>query len=143
AQFEGYTSGGGKELREGRMSTGDLGRFEDGLLFVEGRDDEMIVSGGENVYPQEVEDCLARHRDVVEAAAVAAPDPQFGQRLVAYVVARDGADVTEDDLKEHVKQRLARYKVPRDVLFVGELPRNATGKVLKRVLGPGDDEERG
>ena len=133
--FEGYTGGGSKDMHEGLMSTGDIGRFdEDGRLFVEGRDDEMIVSGGENVYPAEVEDCLVRHPEVVEAAAIGVEDDQFGQRLRAFVVVRDSDAVSEDDLKAHVKAHLARYKVPRDVRFLDELPRNATGKLLKREL---------
>ena len=117
------------------MATGDIGRFDDeGRLFVEGRDDEMIVSGGENVYPAEVEDCLARHPDVVEAAAIGVEDDQFGQRLRAFVVVRDSEAVTDEDLRAHVKAHLARYKVPREVRFLDELPRNATGKILKREL---------
>jgi acyl-CoA synthetase (AMP-forming)/AMP-acid ligase II len=132
--FEGYTEGGSKDVVDGLMATGDVGRFEDGLLFVEGRDDEMIVSGGENVYPQEVEDCLARHADVVEVAVIGVDDDEFGQRLRAFVVLRDGATADEDALKGWVKERLARYKVPREVVVVPELPRNATGKVLKREL---------
>jgi fatty-acyl-CoA synthase len=116
------------------MSTGDVGRFdEDGRLYVEGRDDEMIVSGGENVFPKEIEDCLVSHDDVVEAAAVGVDDEDFGKRLRAFVVRREGR-VGEEELKELVKQRLARYKVPRDIVFLDELPRNATGKVLKREL---------
>jgi len=133
--FEGYTGGGGKDTIDGLMATGDLGRFDaDGRLFIEGRDDEMIVSGGENVFPQEVEDCLARHPDVVEAAAVGVDDPDFGQRLRAFVVLREGADADEESLQAHVKAHLARYKVPREVVVLPELPRNATGKVLKREL---------
>jgi acyl-CoA synthetase (AMP-forming)/AMP-acid ligase II len=133
--FEGYTGGGSKDVIDGLMATGDVGRFdEDGRLVVEGRDDEMIVSGGENVFPQEVEDCLTRHDDIVEAAAVGVDDEDFGQRLRAFVVLADGADLSEDDVKAHVKENLARYKVPREVVFVDELPRNATGKVLKREL---------
>jgi acyl-CoA synthetase (AMP-forming)/AMP-acid ligase II len=133
--FEGYTGGGSKDVLDGLMATGDVGRFDDeGRLYVEGRDDEMIVSGGENVYPTEVEDCLVRHPEVVEAAAVGVDDEQFGQRLRAYVVVRDADAVTDDDLREHVRRNLARYKVPRDVRFLDELPRNATGKVLKRDL---------
>jgi fatty-acyl-CoA synthase len=132
--FEGYTGGGGKEVVDGLMSTGDVGRFDaDGRLHVEGRDDEMIVSGGENVFPREVEDCLSRHDAVVEVAAVGVEDPDYGQRLHAYVVVT--GDVTEAELKEHVKANLARYKVPREITFLDELPRNATGKVLKRHLG--------
>jgi acyl-CoA synthetase (AMP-forming)/AMP-acid ligase II len=133
--FEGYTSGGAKPTAGGLMATGDVGRFDaSGLLYVEGRDDDMIVSGGENVFPQEVEDCLARHPDVVEAAAVGVDDRDFGQRLRAFVVLRDGADADEDALQTHVKTRLARYKVPREVVRVDALPRNSTGKVVKRDL---------
>ena len=133
--FEGYTGGGSKAMIDGLMATGDIGHFdEDGRLFVEGRDDEMIVSGGENVFPQEVEDCLARHPGVVEAAVIGVDDPDFGKRLRAFVVLSNSGAADEEDLKEHVKQNLARFKVPREVVFVDELPRNATGKVLKRAL---------
>jgi acyl-CoA synthetase (AMP-forming)/AMP-acid ligase II len=133
--FDGYTGGGGKEIVRGMMSTGDVGRFdEDGRLFVDGRDDEMIVSGGENVFPREVEDLLHRHEQIEEAAVIGVEDADFGQRLKAFVVTRNGASLTEDAVKEYVKENLARYKVPRDVVFVSELPRNSTGKVLKRVL---------
>jgi len=133
--FEGYTGGGGKQVIDGLMSSGDVGRFDgEGRLFVEGRDDDMIVSGGENVFPQEVEDCLMRHDAVVDAAAVGVEDAEFGKRLRAFVVLSEDDAVSEDDLKEHVKANLARYKVPREILFVPELPRNATGKILKREL---------
>ena len=133
--FEGYAGGGNKEVIRGVMSTGDVGRFDHaGRLFVEGRDDEMIVSGGENVFPREVEDLLAEHDQIEEAAAVGVADEQFGQRLAAYVVARAGASLSEDAVKEYVKENLARYKVPRDVVFLARLPRNAAGKVLKREL---------
>jgi acyl-CoA synthetase (AMP-forming)/AMP-acid ligase II len=133
--FEGYTGGGNKDMIDGLMSSGDLGRFDEhGLLFVEGRDDEMIVSGGENVFPKEVEDCLARHAAVVEVAAIGVDDDDFGKRLRAFVVLREGASASEDELKAHVKENLARYKVPREIVTVDELPRNATGKVLKREL---------
>ena len=117
------------------MSTGDVGRFDaDGRLHVEGRDDEMIVSGGENVFPKEVEDTLMRHEAVVEVAAIGVDDAEFGQRLRAYVVV--AARSATDELKAHVKDNLARFKVPREIVFLDELPRNATGKVLKRELGP-------
>jgi fatty-acyl-CoA synthase len=133
--FEGYTGGGHKEVVDGLMSSGDIGKFgEDGRLYVEGRDDEMIVSGGENVFPKEVEDCLARHDSVVEVAAVGVDDEEFGKRLKAFVVLNDGAEGSEDELKDWVKQNLARYKVPREIVFLDELPRNSTGKVLKREL---------
>jgi acyl-CoA synthetase (AMP-forming)/AMP-acid ligase II len=133
--FEGYTGGGRKDMIDGLMSTGDVGRFgDDGRLYVEGRDDEMIVSGGENVFPKEVEDTLARHEAVVEVAAIGVDDDEYGKRLRAFVVLKDGASATEDDLKAHVKDNLARYKVPREIVVMDELPRNATGKVLKREL---------
>jgi fatty-acyl-CoA synthase len=133
--FDGYTGGGGKEVVGGLMSTGDVGHFDEaGRLFVDGRDDEMIVSGGENVFPREVEDLLADHEAVEEAAVIGVPDEDFGQRLKAFVVRREGAQLDEEDVKRYVKENLARFKVPREVIFVEELPRNATGKVLKRVL---------
>ncbi|WP_231123798.1 AMP-binding protein [Nocardioides sambongensis] len=136
-QIEGYTGGGGKEMVGGLMCTGDVGRFDaHGRLSVEGRDDEMIVSGGENVFPKEVEDCLASHPGVHEVAAIGVPDDDFGSRLAAYVVLSDPT-LTEDDLKDHVKANLARYKVPRSIQLLDELPRNATGKVLKRDLAAG------
>jgi acyl-CoA synthetase (AMP-forming)/AMP-acid ligase II len=134
-QFEGYTGGGNKDAIDGLLSSGDVGHFDDaGRLFVDGRDDDMIVSGGENVFPAEVEDLLAGHEAVVEVAVFGVDDEQFGQRLKAVVVLRDGAGVSEDDIKKHVKSNLAGYKVPRDVEFVDELPRTSTGKVLKREL---------
>jgi fatty-acyl-CoA synthase len=136
--FEGYTEGGSRDVVDGLMGTGDVGRIEDGLLFVEGRDDDMIVSGGENVHPQEVEHCLARHPDVVDVAAVGVADAEFGQRLRAFVVLREGADVDEEELNGLVREQLAGYKVPRDVVLVGGLPRNATGKLLRRELGGSD-----
>ena len=133
--FEGYTGGGGKAVIDGLMSSGDVGRFDsEGRLFVEGRDDDMIVSGGENLFPQEVEDCLVRIDGVVEAACVGVDDPDFGKRLRGFVVVEEGSTLTEDQLKEHIKENLARFKVPREIVFVPELPRNATGKILKREL---------
>jgi acyl-CoA synthetase (AMP-forming)/AMP-acid ligase II/uncharacterized membrane protein len=133
--FEGYTGGGSKDVIDGLMATGDVGRFDAaGRLFVEGRDDEMIVSGGENVFPQEVEDLLARHPAVAEAAAIGVEDKQFGQRLLAFVVLEQDRKASEGELKDYVKQHLARYKVPREIVFLDALPRNATGKVLKREL---------
>lgn len=132
--FDGYTDGGGKETVDGLMATGDVGRFDvEGRLYVEGRDDEMIVSGGENVFPTEVEDCLARHGRVIEVAVVGVPDEDFGQRLRAFVVTTEPAPEAAE-LQDWVKEHLARYKVPRDVVFVDELPRTSTGKVLKRDL---------
>ncbi len=133
--FEGYTGGGGKDVIDGLMSTGDVGHFDEGgRLFVDGRDDEMIVSGGENVFPREVEDLLSDHEAVDEAAVIGVDDAEFGQRLKAFVVVTQSKDVGEDDLKAYVKENLASYKVPREVVFLDALPRNATGKVLKREL---------
>lgn len=135
--FEGYTNGTTKEIRDGLMSTGDIGyRDRDGLLFVVGRDDEMVVSGGENVYPREVEDLLANLPGVREVAVVGVPDEEFGQRLAAYVVCAEPRALDEEAVREHVRLHLARFSVPRDVVFLDALPRNATGKVLKRDLGP-------
>jgi fatty-acyl-CoA synthase len=133
--FEGYTGGGGKEVIDGLLCSGDVGHFDSGgRLFIDGRDDEMIVSGGENVFPREVEDLLSDHEAVVEAAVIGVEDDEFGQRLKAFVVAAADVGVSEDELKAHVKTNLASYKAPREVEFLDELPRNATGKVLKRVL---------
>jgi fatty-acyl-CoA synthase len=133
--FEGYTGGGDKEHLGELLSSGDVGHFdEDGRLFIDGRDDEMIVSGGENVFPREIEDLLADHEGVEEAAAIGVDDEDFGQRLMAFVVKEEGKEVSDEDLKGYVKENLARYKVPREIVFVEELPRNATGKVLKREL---------
>ncbi len=138
--FDGYTGGGGKEIVRGLMSTGDMGHIDaGGRLFVDGRDDEMIVSGGENVFPREVEDLLAEHPQIEEAAVIGVQDDKFGQRLKAFVVTREGADLDEEQVKEYVKQNLARYKVPREVVFLQTLPRNATGKVLKRELSAAAD----
>jgi fatty-acyl-CoA synthase len=139
-QFEGYTGGGGKDVVDGLMSSGDVGHFDEGgRLFIDGRDDEMIVSGGENVFPREVEDLLADLDGVDEVAVVGVDDEEFGQRLAAFVVTSNGASLSEDEIKKHVKSNLAGYKVPRDVTFIDELPRNATGKVLKKDLTSDDD----
>ena len=133
--FDGYTGGGSKATIDGLMATGDVGRFDAaGRLFVEGRDDEMIVSGGENVFPREVEDCLAAHDQVVEAAAIGVDDAEFGQRLRAFVVPTEPGAVDEEQLQEHVRHSLARFKVPREIVFLDALPRNETGKVVKREL---------
>ena len=139
--FGGYTGdeAESKEMIDGLMSSGDVGKLdEEGRLFVEGRDDEMIVSGGENVFPKEVEDSLQRHENVQDVAAIGVDDEDYGKRLRAFVV-KDG-EVDEDTLKAHVKENLARYKVPREIVFLDELPRNATGKVLKKDLKEYDED---
>ena len=134
-QFDEYTGGGSKQIIDGFMCTGDLG-YQDtaGRLFVVGREDEMIISGGENVFPSEIESLLAAHPEVQEVAIVGVPDDAFGQRLRAYVVRRDESSLTEEAIRDHVRSHLARYKVPRDVVFLDELPRNPAGKILKRLL---------
>jgi acyl-CoA synthetase (AMP-forming)/AMP-acid ligase II len=133
--FEGYTGGGGKDEIDGLLSSGDVGHLDlAGRLFVDGRDDEMIVSGGENVFPREVEDLLADHGAVVDVAVIGVEDEEYGQRLKAFVVAAEEAEVSDEELRAHVKAHLAGYKAPREIEFVSELPRNATGKVLKKDL---------
>lgn len=139
--FEGYTGGGSKEISEaGLMSTGDMGHLDpEGRLFIDSREDDMIVSGGENVYPGEVEELLSKHSKIDDVAVIGVADPDFGQRLKAFVVSK--GEVTEDEVKGYVKEHLARYKVPRDVEFLDELPRNATGKVLKRELVEKEEDD--
>ncbi len=133
--FEGYTGGGHKQIIDGLMSSGDVGYFDEhGLLYVSGRDDEMIVSGGENVFPAEVEDLISGHPEVVEATAIGVEDKEWGARLRAFVVKKQDATVDEETIKIYVREHLARYKVPREVIFLEELPRNPTGKILKREL---------
>lgn len=133
--FQGYTGGGGKQIIDGMLSSGDVGYFDEhGLLYVSGRDDEMIVCGGENVFPAEVEDLISGHPEVIEATALGVEDKEWGHRLRAFVVKAEGASVDEDVIKAYVKENLARYKVPREVIFLDELPRNPTGKILKREL---------
>lgn len=135
--FDGYTGGGGKEIVGELMSTGDVGHVDAaGRLFVDGREDDMVVSGGENVFPGEVEDLLARHPAVADVAVVGVPDPTFGQRLKAFVVPSPGAALTEDEVRAYVRESLARFKVPREVEFVGTIPRNPTGKILRDRLPP-------
>ncbi len=133
--MDGYTTGDGKTILDGLFATGDVGHIdEEGRLFVSGRDDEMIISGGENVFPREVEDLLADHPEVADVAVVGVDDHEYGQRLRAFVVLETDANLDADGVRAHVRENLARFKVPRDVLFVEELPRTATGKVVKREL---------
>jgi acyl-CoA synthetase (AMP-forming)/AMP-acid ligase II len=134
-RFEGYTGGGGKDELEGLLSSGDVGHFDaQGRLFIDGRDDDMIVSGGENVFPAEIEDLLHSHEAIADVAVFGVDDEKFGQRLKAVVVKRSGAKLTAKQVQDYVKSNLAGYKSPRDVVFVDELPRTSTGKVLKREL---------
>ena len=132
AQFTEYTGGGTKERIRGLMSSGDVGYFDaQGRLFVTGRADDMIVSGGENVFPLEIEEVLLSHDDITDAVVVGVPDAEFGQRLAVYIVVRPGGSIDADGVRAVVAGRLARHKVPRDVTFVDELPRNTTGKLLR------------
>ncbi|MDF2830605.1 MAG: acyl-CoA synthetase (AMP-forming)/AMP-acid ligase, partial [Mycobacterium sp.] len=134
-QFDGYTSGTTKDFHEDYMSSGDVGYLDAaGRLFVVGRDDEMIVSGGENVYPIEVEKTLANHPDVAEASVLGVDDAEYGQRLAAFVVLTPGASATTDSLKAYVRENLANYKVPRSITALEGLPRGSTGKILRREL---------
>ncbi|HTZ14989.1 MAG TPA: acyl-CoA ligase FadD12 [Mycobacterium sp.] len=133
--FDGYTSGATKSFQQGFMASGDMGYLDDaGRLFVVGRDDEMIVSGGENVYPIEVEKALVTHPDVAEAAVIGVDDAQYGQRLAAFVVLQHGASATSETLKRHVRDNLANYKVPREISLLPELPRGSTGKIVRKEL---------
>ncbi|MGK5682561.1 AMP-binding protein [Actinoplanes sp. URMC 104] len=133
--FEGYTNGVARELHGGLLAIGDVGHLDEaGRVFVDGRQDDMIVSGGENVFPSEVENLLAALPQVREVAVVGVPDDAYGQRLAAYVVLHDDAALTAEDVRDHVRAHRARYCVPRDVVFLPALPRNATGKVLTREL---------
>lgn len=133
--FDGYTSGATKNFHDGFMASGDVGYLDEaGRMFVVGRDDEMIVSGGENVYPIEVEKMLVSHPEVAEATVIGVDDEQYGQRLAAFVVLEKGAGATPDALKQHVRDNLANYKVPRDISVLDELPRGSTGKILRKEL---------
>lgn len=133
--FDGYTAGASKEFVDGYMVSGDVGRLDAaGRLYVVGRDDDMIVSGGENVYPIEVEKVLGAHPAVREVVVIGVDDEAFGQRLAAYVALAEGADADADELRSHVRRQLAGYKVPRDVVFLDALPRNASGKIMVREL---------
>ncbi|MFE5288655.1 SDR family NAD(P)-dependent oxidoreductase [Nocardia sp. NPDC056611] len=135
SMFHGYSDGRTKEMVGKHMDSGDLGHFDaEGRLFVDGRSDDMIVSGGENVFPQEVEEALLAHPAVADAGAVGVPDDDFGQRLVAAVVLEPGARVNARTLQRHIKTTLAGYKVPRDIVFVPELPRTTAGKLRRQQL---------
>lgn len=141
--FAGYTDGRHKNVVDGMLSSGDVGHFdENGLWFVDGRDDDMIVSGGENVFPLEVENLLAEREDVHDAAVVGVDDADFGKRLRAFVVPGPSSKKDVDEIKSYVKENLARYKVPREVVFLDELPRNATGKLLRKALVEMDIDDK-
>lgn len=135
--FSGYTDK--KSYRpsvRGMMSVGDLGHYDsEGYFYIDAREDDMIVSGGENIYPGEVELVLASHPDISEASVIGVDDDEWGQSLKAFVVSRSETGLSEADVREYVKRELAGYKTPKSVVFVDSLPRNAIGKVLKKELG--------
>jgi acyl-CoA synthetase (AMP-forming)/AMP-acid ligase II len=133
--FDGYTSGEPREGRDGMLSLGDIGHLDpQGRLFVEGRGDDMVISGGENIFPGEIEDVIARLPEVREVTVLGVPDARFGQRLAAYVVVRAGEHLTDEAVRDSVRQRFARFAVPRDVYFLDALPRTPTGKVIRCTL---------
>jgi fatty-acyl-CoA synthase len=121
--------------RDGFFSVGDLGRVDaDGFYYLESRKHDMVISGGVNIYPREIEDHLHTHPGILEAAVVGVPDPEWGETLRAFVVLREGYRVTAEEVIDYCRRELADFKRPRKVVFVRELPRNPTGKVLKREL---------
>ncbi|WP_433727810.1 AMP-binding protein [Actinoplanes sp. CA-051413] len=130
--FDGYSNGTSRERHDGLLATGDLDAA--GRVFVDGREDDMIVSGGENVFPAEVENLLADLPQIREVAVIGVPDDRYGERLAAYLVPQPGEILGPEQVRDHVRRHLARFCVPRDVVFLPSLPRNATGKVLTRDL---------
>jgi acyl-CoA synthetase (AMP-forming)/AMP-acid ligase II len=142
--FEGYTDGRpGRERIDGMLTAGDLGHLDaNGRLFVDTREDDMIISGGENLYPSEIEDVLRAHPDVADVAVVGAKDPDFGERPIAFVVAEPGSDLDPGKVDRFAREKLSKFKVPRDVVIIDDLPRNALGKVLRRELNPPNHEGR-
>ena len=133
--FGGYVGGGTKPVIDGHMDTGDIGHLDSaGRLFIDGRADDMVISGGENVFPQEVEEVLAGHPAVAEVAVVGVPDAEFGQRLKAFVVTRPGEPGDGEELRTYLRERVARFKIPREIVFLTQLPRNAVGKVARKEL---------
>jgi acyl-CoA synthetase (AMP-forming)/AMP-acid ligase II len=135
AGYTGSDGKGAKAVIDGFTSTGDMGYFDNsGRLYVVGREDDMIVSGGENVYPRALENALAAHPGVAENAVVGVPDEQFGRRLAAFIVPRDGTDIDEPAIRDFLKGKVSRFEQPRDIHLVGSIPRNPAGKVLRREL---------
>ncbi len=136
--FSGYWQEGRRTmptLHEGWFSAGDIGRLDDdGYLYIVDRKKDMVVSGGINIYPRQIEELLFRHPAVREAAVVGIPDPKWGEKLKAFIVLRPGATVTADAIVEFCMGQLSSYKVPREIAFIDELPRNANGKIMKRAL---------
>ena len=122
-------------IRDGWLYTGDLARQdEDGYFYIVDRKKDMIIVGGFNVYPREVEEVLFAHEDIVEAAVIGVPDLDFGEEVQAFVVLKEGSKVSAELLKSYCAERLAKYKVPKTIEFLNELPKNTTGKILRRSL---------
>jgi acyl-CoA synthetase (AMP-forming)/AMP-acid ligase II len=133
--FEGYTGGEKRDVVANMMDTGDTGYMDkEGRLFIVGRADDMIVSGGENVYPRAVENALAEHPEVADNAVIGVPDEDYGQRLAAFIVPKDGAVVEEESIREYLKGKVSRFEQPRDITIVKKIPRNPAGKVLRNEL---------
>jgi acyl-CoA synthetase (AMP-forming)/AMP-acid ligase II len=132
---EGYTDGGAKAVVDGMTSTGDMGYLDNaGRLFIVGREDDMIISGGENVYPRAVENALGEHPDVADNAVIGVPDERFGHRLAAFVVLQPGSGVDPAALRDYLKDKVSRFEQPRDINIVGSIPRNPAGKVVRKEL---------
>jgi long-chain acyl-CoA synthetase len=122
-------------MRGGWLHTGDIGYLdEEGFLFVVDRKKDMIIKGGENIFPAEVENALYTHPGVAEAAVVGAPDDVYGEEIVAFVVKQPGAEVTAEGLIAHVKSQIVSFKAPAAVHFLGQLPKSGVGKILRREL---------
>jgi acyl-CoA synthetase (AMP-forming)/AMP-acid ligase II len=132
---EGYTGGGAKAAVDNMTSTGDMGYLDEaGRLYIVGREDDMIISGGENVYPRAVENALAEHPDVADNAVIGVPDERFGHRLAAFVVLASDSNVDETALREYLHDKVSRFEQPRDIRIVSSLPRNPAGKVIRKEL---------
>ncbi len=135
--FDGYTGGETKNVVADMMDTGDRGYFDRrGRLFIVGREDDMIVSGGENVYPRAVENALAELPDIADNAVIGVPDEDYGQRLAVFVVPAQGATIDEASIRDVLKSKVSRFEQPRDVKIVDKIPRNPAGKVLRTELEP-------
>ena len=124
-----------EDLRDGWFHTGDMGHVdEDGYVFIDDRKKDMIIRGGENVYPREVEELLYRHEAIEEAAVIGVADERLGEEVAAAIVVKQGEDVSEEEIQEYVKGKVAKYKYPRKIWFLDELPKGPTGKILKREI---------
>jgi len=133
--FDAYTGGETKDVVSGMMDTGDLGYLDGaGRLFIVGRDDDMIVSGGENVYPRAVENALSELPEVADNAVIGVPDDDYGERLAAFVVPRPDAQIQEDSVRKYLKDKVSRFEQPRDINIVAKIPRNPAGKVVRDEL---------